>query len=345
MLHEAGTGVAGQGKESRTQGDHEMEEPLILCATDLSDEGDRAIDLAIAATRSLGGRLALVHAVGPEAHADDAPAAISAAADTLEDRLSARRERAERGLEAARARVEGSGVAVTARFFEGTTPADAILKAAEELEPALLVLGRRHRDTGFVGKTVDQISRKGPCPMFVAPPDGEAPQSLAGAHWVVGADFSDHALGAIRAARALIAKLGGDVTVVAVVSPSGAEDVPYEEQTPQTALREQSILEQEAELMALAEREVPGATALTVRSIDRPSVTLDRVASEQEADAIIVGTHGRKGVVRFILGSTAERLLRISRRPVLVVRDCPVVGSPFYAAPDTEGPGDAGTDD
>ncbi|MBW2464581.1 MAG: universal stress protein [Deltaproteobacteria bacterium] len=324
-----------------------MEEPLILCATDLSDEGDRAVDLAIAATRSLGGRLALVHAVGPEVHADAVPAAISAAADALEGRLSARRDLAKRGLEAARARVEEAGVTVTAQFFAGTTPADAILKAAEELEPSLLVLGRRHRDTGFVGQPVDQISRQGPCPMFVAPPDGEAPQSLAGAHWLVGADFSDHALGAVRAARALIANLGGEVTVVSVVSPSGAEDVPYDEQTPQTALREQSILEQEAQLSALAEREIPGATALTVRSIDRPSVTLDRVASEQGVDAIIVGTHGRKGVVRFILGSTAERLLRISRRPVLVVRDCPAVGSPFYVAPKTEGtegPGDAGTD-
>ena len=74
-----------------------MEEPLMLCATDLSEEGDRAIDLAVASARSLRARLVLVHAVGSEVHADHPPSAISAAADTLEDRLSARRGRAERG--------------------------------------------------------------------------------------------------------------------------------------------------------------------------------------------------------------------------------------------------------
>lgn len=322
-----------------------MKEPLILCATDLGEEGDRAVDLAVAAARSLRGRLLLVHAVGPEVHADHAPSTIAAAADALEDRLSARRELAKRGLAAALVRAEGDGLEVSAEFREGTTPADAILKAAEELQPVLVVLGRRHRDTGFVGKTVDQISRGGPCPLLVAPPDGEGQQSLEGAHWLVGADFSDHALAAIRAARALTENLDGRVTVASIVSPSGAEDLDYEEQTPQMALREQTICEQEARLTALVEREIPGAAALTVRSIDRPSVTLDRVANELEADALVVGTHGRKGVARFILGSTAERLLRISRRPVLVVRDCPVEGSPFYAAPAVDDSADTTPDE
>jgi nucleotide-binding universal stress UspA family protein len=36
---------------------------------------------------------------------------------------------------------------------------------------------------------------------------------------------------------------------------------------------------------------------------------------------IVMGTHGRRGVRRLMLGSVAEGLLRVSNRPVLLVRD------------------------
>ncbi len=40
------------------------------------------------------------------------------------------------------------------------------------------------------------------------------------------------------------------------------------------------------------------------------------------ADLIVIGTHGRRGFRRFLLGSVAEGLLRIADKPVLVIR-CP----------------------
>lgn len=46
-------------------------------------------------------------------------------------------------------------------------------------------------------------------------------------------------------------------------------------------------------------------------------VVLD-VADERRADLIVVGTHGREGVRRALLGSVAEEIVRRSDRPVLV---------------------------
>jgi nucleotide-binding universal stress UspA family protein len=49
----------------------------------------------------------------------------------------------------------------------------------------------------------------------------------------------------------------------------------------------------------------------------------DTVASEATkwpADLIVLGTHGRRGVGRWMLGSDAERILRIAPCPVLLVR-------------------------
>ncbi len=51
-----------------------------------------------------------------------------------------------------------------------------------------------------------------------------------------------------------------------------------------------------------------------------PSHELTKFAEEQGADLLVIGTHGRKGPSRWILGSVAERVVRSSRAPVLTVR-------------------------
>jgi nucleotide-binding universal stress UspA family protein len=45
-----------------------------------------------------------------------------------------------------------------------------------------------------------------------------------------------------------------------------------------------------------------------------------RVASEIDCDLIVIGTHGRKGVGRFVLGSIAEKVLRNAPCLVLTVK-------------------------
>lgn len=50
-----------------------------------------------------------------------------------------------------------------------------------------------------------------------------------------------------------------------------------------------------------------------------PEVVADE-AKRWEADLIVVGTHGRRGVGRMLLGSGAEQILRMAPVPVLVIR-------------------------
>jgi nucleotide-binding universal stress UspA family protein len=54
--------------------------------------------------------------------------------------------------------------------------------------------------------------------------------------------------------------------------------------------------------------------------IGSPAVEILELAEEAEADLIVVGTHGRRGVSRLVLGSVAERVVRHARLPVLVSR-------------------------
>ncbi|ACC74933.1 universal stress protein [Paraburkholderia phymatum] len=61
-----------------------------------------------------------------------------------------------------------------------------------------------------------------------------------------------------------------------------------------------------------------------VRAIDaygeNVSEVLARAAEECDADIIVIGTHGRRGAQRFLLGSVAESLVRATERPVLLLR-------------------------
>jgi nucleotide-binding universal stress UspA family protein len=53
---------------------------------------------------------------------------------------------------------------------------------------------------------------------------------------------------------------------------------------------------------------------------DNPSDGLARIADELAADLLVVGTHGRTGLKRFLLGSVAERAVRLARVNTLVAR-------------------------
>ncbi|MFO1063661.1 MAG: universal stress protein [Pirellulales bacterium] len=62
-----------------------------------------------------------------------------------------------------------------------------------------------------------------------------------------------------------------------------------------------------------------GAVELDVRLGDPGQITADR-AEELGAELIVLGSHGRTGLTRMLLGSVAERVVRLAHCPVLVVK-------------------------
>jgi nucleotide-binding universal stress UspA family protein len=54
--------------------------------------------------------------------------------------------------------------------------------------------------------------------------------------------------------------------------------------------------------------------------VGRPAEQIVQLAADLDADLVVVGTHGRKGMKRALLGSVAADVLRIARCPVFVVR-------------------------
>jgi nucleotide-binding universal stress UspA family protein len=66
--------------------------------------------------------------------------------------------------------------------------------------------------------------------------------------------------------------------------------------------------------------EGPAAHKSLVRPGDPADTILEEIKSSN-ADLLVVGTHGRRGVSRVFLGSTAEKLVRLSPIPVLTIRE------------------------
>jgi nucleotide-binding universal stress UspA family protein len=60
--------------------------------------------------------------------------------------------------------------------------------------------------------------------------------------------------------------------------------------------------------------------AVTHVCVDSPAEEIAQLASDLEADLVVVGTHGYRGMRRLLLGSVAESVVRLSPAPVLVVR-------------------------
>ena len=63
----------------------------------------------------------------------------------------------------------------------------------------------------------------------------------------------------------------------------------------------------------------------------RPAETIVDYAADQHVDVIVMGTHGRTGVAHLLLGSVAEKVMRLSSCPVLTVRDRPADRGPIGA--------------
>lgn len=64
--------------------------------------------------------------------------------------------------------------------------------------------------------------------------------------------------------------------------------------------------------------------ACETQMLDKPGERLGQLVADEarvwNADLIVVGTHGRRGVSRMMLGSGAEQVIRLSPVPVLVIR-------------------------
>jgi nucleotide-binding universal stress UspA family protein len=70
----------------------------------------------------------------------------------------------------------------------------------------------------------------------------------------------------------------------------------------------------------LASRGVNEDRIVTTVLDGHPAEEIDKYAGSQDIDLVVIGTHGRKGLDRLLIGSVADKVVRGSKVPVLIIR-------------------------
>lgn len=142
-------------------------------------------------------------------------------------------------------------------------------------------------------------------------------------HIVTATDFSDASLPALGVAERWAKAWGARLSVVHVHDPMPLGPAVAYSGTDAGAAATAAELAKvaEAQLERVAAERFAGLQ-VSLETIRQPAAWLAicDYAQEHEADLVILGTHGRTGVERLLIGSTAERVTRHARCPVLVVR-------------------------
>lgn len=137
---------------------------------------------------------------------------------------------------------------------------------------------------------------------------------------LVPVDGSDTANKALVAALQMARDSGGSVRIVNVVDEMVLM-TPYEYSGDLLAILRENAAKVLADAMDIAKAAgVPADQKL----IDEPGMRLGEVVSaaakEWQADLVVVGTHGRRGFSRMMLGSGAEQIIRSAPTHVLLIR-------------------------
>jgi nucleotide-binding universal stress UspA family protein len=140
---------------------------------------------------------------------------------------------------------------------------------------------------------------------------------------LVATDFSEPSDAALAYGRELARTFAASLTVLHIVDniltrAYGAEGVVLVDQELQREI-ETSAQRQVDALLFDVDRQALGAVGLVITS-NSPSAAIVTYARDASVDLIVMGTHGRGAIAQLLMGSVAERVVRIAPCPVLTVR-------------------------
>jgi nucleotide-binding universal stress UspA family protein len=304
-----------------------MEICKILVGTDYSEQAEAAVEQAANLARRLDAELILLHAGTVPEYRDDIPDSMKGAAARFEALLREQLKDNRDKLEGLRERLGGT-VKASHMVIDGF-PDTGIVDASKEVGADLIVVGT-HGRTGFkrflMGSVAERVVRLSDTCVMVARGRGEV--GAGGFRKIlVPTDFSDTAERALEAAL-LVARPGaiveafhcwqlpGPVTGYwGPVAATGAVLDPLRKDL------KEAVDAQGADLVA---RHTGAGVELIFTELEESAVHGVQQRLEQGGyDLVVMGSHGRRGLRRWMLGSVAESTVRYAPISTLVVHPEP----------------------
>jgi universal stress protein A len=135
---------------------------------------------------------------------------------------------------------------------------------------------------------------------------------------VVPTDFSECAQEAWRVARRIASFAGSELVLAHVLAAAPQkEGLLLPEPGP---TQEERLQKRAADSLDEWAATADGTTVRTAVKSGRPADEIVSLASDERADLIVMGTHGRGDITRLLLGSVADAVVRHAPCPVLLVR-------------------------
>jgi nucleotide-binding universal stress UspA family protein len=277
----------------------------LLLATDLSERSDRAFDRALMLARDNRARLIVLYVIDEALPARLARRLSKQAHDFIREQVAVAKIRDQANVEI---RI------VRGRDYK------TIIDQARDGRVHAVVLGTHRTDAlidAFVGATMDRVLRYGPHPVLVVK---SKPRS-AYRNILVGTDFSTASRRALELALRLFPR--ARFTLLHV------QGKPVPKSLTQRTLRLKLWERRHAALIKLAksmsenvgdELGYPKLTISPALEEGEPVLAITRRIESKKHDLVVVGTHGRSGWKKALLGSVTQAVLARSRCDVLAVR-------------------------
>jgi nucleotide-binding universal stress UspA family protein len=283
----------------------------LLLATDGSEFSEGAIREAIGLAKRCGSKLSAMMVI------ESNPEYSGIAPQLVEKAEKAAREH----LEAVKARAKLEGVSLDSIVREGEDSYNYIAEEATKNRSTMLIMGRRGRKglkRLVMGSTTARVIGHSPCSVLVVPRAAQVGfKSL-----VVATDGSKHSAVAASEAIGIAKRNKSKLTVVSVVPSElmSQADIDFAMNLRENLAEKEMS---EAEKYAKAVKEAAKNEGVEVQAFvvtGKPADVIIETAKEKNADLIVLGSHGRTGLEKLLMGSVAERVIVLSSCAVLVAK-------------------------
>ena len=299
----------------------------IVFATDFSACSFKAFGYALAWARFFEAQLTIVHVVRNYSSLNIEEAIVYV---NVEEQIQGSRERLEKYLSWGKAQVPD----VRSELLLGV-PVDQVCQFALANRGDLVIMGAHGwsgLDRVLMGSTAERVICQAPCPVLVIParedqsfecanlPDTiqmEMPRLTFG-HLLIPIDFSDCSLDAFEYGTGLAKSCDTAVSLLHVVEPlSYSLDFNLSHPIEDKQLRHQ-VESRLSELTDVLKKEGLRADCFLA---DKPAVeSILKGMVDTQANLVVMGTHGRRGLSRLVMGSVTAGVLRRSSSPILTVK-------------------------
>jgi nucleotide-binding universal stress UspA family protein len=240
------------------------------------------------------------------------------------------RQNAEVYLRQVKGELREMGLRVHEHVIEGDV-ASAICDVADTQDADLIAMtthGRSGMGRWAFGSIADRVIRTASQPIFLVRGTAEVPSTDAIRRILVPLDGSELAERVLPQAQALVTEKGAELLLVRAVEPltdwEVAEIYANWESIDDVYSHRQTAAERYLEQVQEQLRAASVPSTIVVNEGHPAKMILD-TAEAENVDLIVMSTHGRSGLARWVYGSIADKVLHGTTRPLLLIRARPEV--------------------